>query len=286
VNPFLSRAVAVQRKIEDGESLNKFDAEIIDFALRRFISEGRVPFQRFRDHIMLGTERWKLLDGLDYYRTVLMHRRSDIWYPDSEMSKLSVFAVYAASQVEPPDENVFDANRGKPSDYAYELLDDSDKLQISQKRKIGPSIDSSYQKLLEEAPPDWRINAIGTVQNNLKKYARELSESESPIALENRDALEGYLRAHAKSKTGDIPEGELVAVMEAYLSTQIYQGKPRAMRGPKQMVYDNVRKSCEYARDQLFESNNPTTRAIAQHFKDYVLVGQICEYKGDWKWRF
>jgi hypothetical protein len=54
VNPFLARAIAVQRKIEDGSSLDQFDAEIVDFALRRLIREGRVPFQRFRDHSILS----------------------------------------------------------------------------------------------------------------------------------------------------------------------------------------------------------------------------------------
>ena len=166
MNPFLAKAIAVQRKIEDGDSLDRLDAEIIDFALKRVIREGRIPFRRHRDHFMLGTERWKPLDGLDYYRTILLHRKSDVWYPESDMSKLSVFSVYTSSQVQPPDPNVFDKDRGKPEEYAHELLD---------RAYIGPAISSSYQKLLEEAPPDWRINAIGTVQNNLRKYVEELS---------------------------------------------------------------------------------------------------------------
>ena len=68
MNPFLAKAIAVQRKIEDGDSLDRFDAEIIDFALKRVIREGRIPFQKYREHFMLGTERWKPLDGLDYLR--------------------------------------------------------------------------------------------------------------------------------------------------------------------------------------------------------------------------
>ena len=290
MNPFLAGAVAIQRKIEDGSLLDEFDAEIIDFALRRLIREGRVPFQRFRDHIMLGTERWKTLHGLDYYRTILMHRKSDVWYPESEMSQLSVFSVYASSQLQPPDPNVFDKDRGKPIDYAHDLLGRGEKdefgWKLGDRAHIGPSISGSYQKLLEEAPPDWRINAIGTVQQNLRKYAEELSRIDSEMAQEICDELEVFLRDRVKLKAGAIPDGELDAVLEAYLSTNIYQGKPRAIRGPKQMVCDNVRKSCEYARDQMLDSSNPMTRAIAQHFDDYVVIGQTCEYRGDWKWRF
>ena len=290
MNPFLSGAIAVQRKIEDGRSLDQFDAEIIDFALTRLIREGRVPFQRLRDHIMLGTERWKTLDGLDYYRTILLHRKSGVWYPESEMSQLSVFSVYASSQVQPPDPNVFDEDRGKPIDYADDLLGRGEKDESGRKMgdraHIGPSISGTYQKLLEEAPPDWRIDAIGTVQENLRKYAKELSRIDSEVAHEHCDELEAFLRNRAKKKTGNISEGQLEAVLEAYLSTQFYQGKPRAISGPKQMVCDNVRKSCEYAREKMFASDNPMTRAIAQHFIDHVVIGQICEYKGDWKWRF
>ena len=277
VNPFLARAITVQRKIEDGSSLDEFDAEVIDLALRRLIREGRVPFQRFRDHIMLGTERWKTLEGLDYYRTILMHRKSDVWYPESEMSQLSVFSVYASSQVQPPDPNVFDRDRGRLEEYTYDLLD---------RAHIGPSIDSSYQKILEEAPPDWRIDAIGTVQENLREYVKELSRIDSELAVDLRDELESFLRKLVKKKTDKIADGELVAVMEAYLNAQSYQGKPRAIPGPKQMVGDKVRKSCEYVRKQMFDSENPMTRAIAQHLKDFVKIGQTCEYKGDWKWRF
>ena len=277
MNPFLARAINAQKKVEDGSSLDELDAEIIDLALSRVIREGRVPFQRFRDHIMLGTERWKTLDGLDYYRTIVMHRKSDIWYPESERSQLSVFFVYASSQIQPPDPNVFDEDRGRLEDYTYDLLD---------RANTGPSIGSSYQKVLEEAPPDWRINAIGTVQENLRKYAKELSSIDSVVAQNRCDELESYLRDGAKKNTGGIPDGELTAVMEAYLNAQTYQGKPRAIRGPKQMVCDNVRKSCRYALRLMFESNNPVTRSIAQHFDDHVVIGQTCEYKGDWKWRF
>ena len=277
MNPFLARAINVQKKVEDGSSLDDLDAEIIDLALSRLIREGRVPFQRFRDHIVLGTERWKTLNGLDYYRSILLHRKSDIWYSESEMSQLSVFSVYASSQIQPPDPNVFDEDRGRLEDYTYDLLD---------RAHIGPSIGSSYQKLLEETPPDWRIDAIGTVQENLRNYAKELSCIDSEIAREKCDELEAFLRDLAKKKTSNISEGQLEAVLEAYLSTQFYQGKPRAIPGPQQMVCDRVRKSCEYVREQMFDSSNPMTRAIAQHFDDYVVIGQTCEYKGDWKWRF
>ena len=276
MNPFLARAIAAQRKIEEGDLLDELDAEVIDFALKRLIREGRVPFQRFRDHFIIGTERWKPLDGLDYYRTILLHRKSKVWYPESDMSQLSVFSVYTSSQIEPPDPNVFDKDRGKPEEYTHELLD---------RAHIGPSIGCSYQKLLEEAPPDWHINAIGTVQENLRKYVKELNSIDSELALERRDELESFLRERAKSKTGDIPEGELAAVLDAYLRTQFYRGKPRAIPGPKQKVCDVVRRSCRYAQQQLLEKGNPMTREIARYLNDNVVVGQTCEYKGDWIWQ-
>ena len=74
--------------------------------------------------------------------------------------------------------------------------------------------------------------------------------------------------------------------MEAYLYTQHYKGKPRAIRGPKQKIYDAVRSSCKYVRGLMLKSKNPITRDIARHLDDYVDVGQTCEYKGDWKWHF
>ena len=278
MNPFLAKAIAVQRKIEDGDSLDRLDAEIIDFALKRVIREGRIPYQRYRDHFMLGTERWKPLDGLDYYRTILLHRKSDVWYPESDMSEVSIFSVYTSSQVQPPDPNVFDKDRGKPDEYAHELLDRAD---------IGPTISSSYQKLLEEAPPDWRINAIGTVQNNLRKYVKELSSIDSVLAEERRDELEAFLRDRAKLATGKIPNGEIEAVMDAYLRTQFYTGKPRAIPGPKQKVCDTVRKSCEYTLKKLLKEGNQMTKEIARHLDEFVVIGQTCEYKGEgWKWRF
>ena len=277
MNPFLAKAIAVQRKIEDGDSLDRLDAEIIDFALRRVIREGRIPFQRYRDHVILGTERWKSSDGLDYYRAILLHRKSDVWYPESDMSQLSIFSVYTSSQVQPLDPNVFDKDRGRPDEYAHELLD---------RAYIGPVISSSYQKLIEEAPPDWRIKAIGTVQNNLRKYVKELSGIDSVLAEELRDELEAFLRDRAKVKTGEIPDGELEAVMDAYLRTQFYEGKPRAIRGPKQMVCDAVRKSCEYTLEKLLKEGNQMTKEIARHLDEFVVIGQTCEYRGDWKWRF
>ncbi|MDH3611900.1 MAG: hypothetical protein OES10_01375, partial [Gammaproteobacteria bacterium] len=208
MNPFITQAVAVQRKIEDGDSLDQFDKEVVNFALQRLIRKGRMPFQRFRDHYVIGTERKKILDGADYYRTILMHRKSDIWYPDSDTSQLSVCAVYVSSQIEPPDPSVFDADRGRPDDYLHELID---------RANIGPATQCSYQKLLEEAPPDWRIGAVGTVQESLRRYVRELSLIDSMVAAEERDALEDHLRHQARTKTKDIPNGNLEAVMEAYL---------------------------------------------------------------------
>ena len=143
MNPFLTRAIATQRKIEDRESLDEFDAEIIDFALTRLIRESRVPFQRLRDHIILGTERWKVLDGFDYYRAILLHRKSKVWYPESDMSAISVTAVYTSSQVQPIDPNEFDKDRGRPDEYVHEFTD---------RAHIGPPIGCSYQKILERGP--------------------------------------------------------------------------------------------------------------------------------------
>ncbi len=289
MNPLLAKAIAAQRTIKDGGSPDNLEAEIIDLALNRLIREARVPFQRFRDHFIIGTERWDILDGLDYYRAILLHRKSDSWYPESDMSEISVFAVYTSAQVQPPDPNVFDEDRGKEIDYAYDLLSRGEKDELGRelpdRAHIGPSAASSYQKILEEAPPDWRMNAIGTVQANLRKYAKEIDSNDSVLRLEQKDELEAYLREHAKSKTGDIPDGELEAVLKAYLSTQYYGGKPRAIPGPKQMICDRVRKSCEYAIEKLMKGNQ-MSQEIARHLNEHVVVGQTCEYKGDLKWNF
>ena len=72
VTGFLSRAVAARKKIQDGEPLDESDVAIIDIALAPIIQEPRTPFQRFRDHFIIGTERFKLYAGLDFYNTILI----------------------------------------------------------------------------------------------------------------------------------------------------------------------------------------------------------------------
>ena len=133
---FLAQARTALRKAENGEPLDKADVAIIAFGLNPIIQAGRTPFQRFRDHYIIGTEKFRVLDGLDYYKTILMHRKTGSWHADSSMSELSVREVYTASQLEPPQAYNDDPEDGTPDEYAFDLLGNA---------HLGPSSGSSHQ---------------------------------------------------------------------------------------------------------------------------------------------
>lgn len=263
MSKYLVRAVAARRKVNNGESLDEFDVAIIDTSLARTIRDQRTPFQRFRDHYIIGTERFTVLDGLDYYRIILMHRKSDVWYPDSDMSEISVFEVRTASQIEPPQDQNINSEDGTPNEYAFELLD---------RAHIGPSFSGTHQAELDP-------EAI----ESLRSYVAELSTINTQVAIERKEELEHFLREQTPGSKF-IEQGNVTGVVSAYLKKYHYHGKPRAMRAPNQVVADIVRQSTTYARKVLRE--NPMTVDIAEHLEDNVRIGQVCEYTGDWKWRF
>lgn len=260
---FLAQARTALRKVENGESLDKADVAIISFGLNPIIRAQRTPFQRFRDHFIIGTERFKVMDGFDYLRVILMQRKSSVWHPDSSMSEISCFEVYAASQLEPPSDHNYDREESTPEEDACELLDRS---------HIGPSFGGTYQADLD---------AEGIAL--LRKYAKQLSTIDTQAAVEKKDELEHFLR---EQTTGSelIKQGDLISLVDAHVSKYFFRGKLRTIRGPKQAVADCVRHSTKYAIKVLRE--NPATADIADHLENNVSIGQICEYTGDWRWRF
>ena len=260
---FVAQAVVALRKVNNGETLDECDVAIIDNSLTRIIQERRTPFQRTRKHFVIGTERFRILDGFDYYRTILLKRKSGVWYPDSNMSELSIFEVYTGSQLEPPDNYSYRPEDGSPNELAEELLD---------RGHIGPCFSGSYQEALD-------AEAI----SSLREYVAELSQTDSTTAVERRQELEHFLRTQTPG-CRFIPDGDLNGTMNAYLKNHQFQGKRRSLYNPKQKVADLVRHATNYAREVL--RKNPMTADIADHLEEYVRIGQICEYQGDWKWRF
>ena len=268
---FRSQAVAALRKIENDESLDESAVAIIVVGLNQIIREGRTPFQRSRDYYTIGTERFKLLHGLDYYRTILLHRKSAVWYPESDMSELSVLEVYAASQLEPPEDKNCGRTNGAPDyddegdtsgDGVYELLD---------RAHIGSSGSSRQDDIDKKTVVSYR------------NYVAELSNHHTFAAIEEKQEMEIYLRKRTPGSEF-IEQGDLVGVMDAYIKKFYFRGKLRTVRGPSQAIADSVRHATTYARKILRE--NPRTADIADHLERHCRIGQICEYRGNWKWRF
>ncbi len=261
---FLAQAQAAFRKVENDESLDGSDVAIILIGLNRIIREGRTPFQRFRDHFIIGTERFPAkLSGLDYYRVILMQRKSGVWCPDSNMSELSIREVYTASQLEPPQAYNDDPQDGTPDEYAFDLLGNA---------HIGPSSGSSYQEEID----------IETIES-YRSCVAELSNNYTQAAMEQKQEIEYWLRKETPD-SAKIKQGDLVGVMDAYIKKFYFRGQLRAIHGPSQDIADSVRHATTYARKILRE--NPATADIANHLEDNVRIGQICEYTGDWRWRF
>ena len=261
---FHAQAVTALRKVESGESLDGPDVAITVVALTRIIREGRTPFQRFRDHFIIGTERFPAkLSGLDYYRVILMQRKSGVWCPDSNMSEVSIFEVYTASQLDPPSDHNYDCEDSTPEEDACELLDRS---------HIGPSIGSSPQEDLD---------ADGIAL--LRKYAADISAIDTPAAIEEREKLDHFLREKTPGSEL-IKQGDLIGMVDAHVSKYFFRGQLRTIRSPRQAVADSVRHATTYARKIMRE--NPRAAYIADHLEDHCRIGQICEYTGDWRWRF
>ncbi len=260
---YLAQAAITFRKIKNGEVLDNFDVAIIDSSLTRTIQEQRVPFERYRDHFIIGTERFKVLSGLDYYRTILMNRKSEVWHPDSNRSELSAFEVYTAVQIEPPQPYNYSPDDATPDEYAEELGDRS---------VIGPSFSGSFQA---------KFDPEGIA--SLRQYAKELSTCDSTAALELREELDNFLQ-YQLADSASREERDLIGTTEAFIKNQYYRGQLRTLNSPKKQVADIVRQAAKYSREVL--RKNPLTAEIEDHLEEYVKVGQICEYRGDWKWRF
>ena len=292
MNPFLGRVIAAQRKLEDGEPLDDY-ADVIELALTQLAKERRVPFEQTRSGFLVGTERWPQLAGPAHFRTILMHRKSPIWYPESPIGEISAFEVYCASQLEPPDPNVMDKDRGLVSDYAADVVfgDAPAAGSFVDPRRasvFGASYGGTHQKLLTEAPADLsgRKDARLTVYATTKKYVRELAEINTIQTVQDRDYLETWLRKYYEKLTDDIPKGDVVAVTDAWLQAHYYRGSPRSYPDERRKVADRVRKSCKHWLDKMDVSDNSLSRDIGKYLRDHVKVGVICEHQGDWKFKF
>jgi len=261
VSLFIAQAVSALSKVKNEEPLGESDIKVIDDALTRVIAEGRVPFQRFRDHFIIGTERFKPLSGFDFYRTILLHRKSKVWHPESFHSEVSVFQVYTAAQQEPPEK--VNLKEGNPKDHVHDMLDRS---------HIGPCFSGTYQ-------PELEPGAIEALQS----YIDEISQLTSTESIERANELERFLREKTR-EAQFVQKGDLKGVLGAYLNKMYYYGKPRYIYHHKQKVADLVRHATSYARDAL--RRNKMTADVADHLEEHVSIGQICEYRGDWKWNF
>ena len=263
---FRAQAMAAFRKVENDESLDESDVAITLIALDRVIREGRTPFQRHRDHYIIGTERFPVLDGLDYLRVILMHQKNTVRHSGTNLGEISAVEVYTALQSEPPQAYNSDPEDATAEEYASDLLG------FDSNSDIGPSGGGPLQPVLEP-------EAIAS----LRQYAKKLQTHDSIAAVEKAQELEHWLRQQTPGAE-KVKQGNLEGVVEAYHWKQFHYGNPRTFRKPSQNIADNVRKSVNYALDAL--RKNPKTLDIANHLKDNITTGQVCEYTGDWKWLF
>ncbi len=284
---FLVQAEAALRKVGSGEPLNESDfaiilnesdITIISIALKQITRAKRTPFQRFRDHFIIGTERFKLYHGLDFLRTILMHKKNTVRHSGTNLGEISAVEVYTALQSEPPQAYNYNPEDATAEEYAV------DSLGFDPNSDVGPSCDSSLQRILE--PEGIK---------RLKNYARELKTHDSIAAVEAAQELEhwlrkhelgSYLRKHPKGNKYYIEPGNLEGIVKAFHKQHFYRGNPRTFRKPSQNIADNVRKSIGEALNKMRLSKNPATVDIADHLKNNITTGQICEYTGDWKWLF
>ena len=261
MSAYLAQAIAAQRKVENSEPLDSIDVAIIKSGLRLIICNQRNPFERYRDHFIIGTERFKVVSGLDYFRTILMYRKSSVWYSDSNISQLGIYQVYTASQVEPPQPYNYDPDRGTPEEYAEEL---------GNRSHIGPTYSGSFQEEFDS-----------TAIESLRQYVRELGEIDTTTALEKREELEAYLsKSASQSEPGDLSDAA-----ELFIRNHRFRGMPRTLNSPKKQIADIVRQATKYALNEVLRKN-PMTVDIADHLEQHIKIGQVCEYRGDWKWKF
>ncbi len=97
------------------------------------------------------------------------------------------------------------------------------------------------------------------------------------------EKLDHYLREQTPGSE-KIKQGDLIGLVDAHVSKYFFRGQLRTIRSPRQAVADRVRHATTYARKILRE--NPKTADIADHLERHCRIGQICEYTGDWRWRF
>ena len=266
MSQYLAQARTALRKVENDELLDEPEVAITVFALKWIIREGRTPFQRFRNYYIIGTERFPVLNGLDYLRTIIMHQKNTTRHPGTNLSEISAFEVHAASQVEPPQAYNYDSEGATADEYALDLLG------FDQGSNVGPDGGSSLQRVLDH-------KAIAS----LSQYAKELKANDSIAAVEKAQELENWLRQQTPDAE-KVRQGDLEGIVEAHNRKHFFYGTPRTFRKPSQNIADKVRNSVNYALAAL--RKNPLTVDIADHLERHCWIGQTCEYTGDWKWLF
>ena len=100
MNPLLAPTIELRRRLETGEPLGDL-ADLAKLALKQLSTDVRIPLERRGEGIMCGTELWKH-KGAEHCRTILMQRKSPIWYPESTIGQISasVFDYYGVTKAE------------------------------------------------------------------------------------------------------------------------------------------------------------------------------------------
>ena len=278
MNPLDARTIEAWRRLEDDEPLGDL-ADVVKLALRKCAPE--LSLERHGDRILLGTEYWSLA-GAAHYRTVVMQRKSEVWHPESTVGQVSAFEVLAVGSLDPEtikatDQGV-DYSKGQATDLVFGGGDADYAYGDARRASIfGPSYGGSRQEELREAhDKDGRTPAAKTVG----KYIQDLQAHGSAHATEQLAELEAWMTDN------DVPAGDVVAAHSAWIQSQYFGGRMRSIKDERSRVADQLIRNCSYFRQKLAASDNELSRAIGKHLEDTCKIGIICEYRGDWPWRF
>ena len=278
MNPLHARTIEAERRLEAGEPLDDL-ADVVKLALRKCAPE--IPLERHGGRILLGTEYWRHV-GAAHYRTVVSHRKSEVWHPKSTAGQISAFEVLAVSTLDPETIKATDKGVDYTEAQATDLVfgDGDAEYAYGDARRasiFGPSYGGSRQEELREAPDkDGRTPTAKTIG----PYIQTLQARDSEYATERLAELEAWMTDN------DVPAGDVVAAHSAWIQSQYFGGRMRSIKDERRRVADRIIRNCSYFRQKLAASDNELSRAIGKHLEDTCKIGIICEYRGDWPWRF